>query len=128
MAALVAQVQQLADMLTQQTATASAAAPQPPVSEPSLLRASPELWVGVPDGYAADSEGCGPFLTNCSILFALQPRTFAMEEEKVAFAMNHLTGRARLWGTAEWHRGTVFSMGDDFFTCIKELGLGLPIP
>ncbi|TWW58466.1 hypothetical protein D4764_07G0011850 [Takifugu flavidus] len=51
-------------------------------------------------------EGCNPFITNCSILFALQPYTFASEAARVAFTINHLTGRARLWGTAEWERGT----------------------
>ncbi len=47
-----------------------------------------------------------PFITNCSILFALQPHTFASEEARVAFTINHLTGRARLWGTSEWERQT----------------------
>ncbi len=56
--------------------------------------------------YVGDPEGCGLFLTNCSILFALQPRTFTTEEAKVAFTINHLTGRARLWRSAEWDRGT----------------------
>jgi len=46
------------------------------------------------------------FLTNCSILFALQPHTFSSEEAKVAFTTNHLMGRARLWGAAEWERWT----------------------
>jgi len=62
--------------------------------------------VGVPERDAGDPEGCNPFITNCSILFALQPHTFASEEAKVAFTINNLTGRARLWGTAEWERHT----------------------
>lgn len=62
--------------------------------------------MGAPERYAGDPESCNPFLTNCSILFALQPYTFASEEARVAFTINHLTGRARLWGTAEWERRT----------------------
>lgn len=60
--------------------------------------------MGTPERYDGDRETCGPFLTNCSLLFALQPRTFATEPARVAFVINHLTGRARLWGTAEWER------------------------
>ncbi len=50
--------------------------------------------------YAGETED-NPFLTSCSIFFALQPITFASEEAKVAFTINQLTGRTRLWGTAE---------------------------
>ncbi|TWW59148.1 hypothetical protein D4764_06G0006780 [Takifugu flavidus] len=67
---------------------------------------APEPQVGAPERYSGDPEGCNPFLTNCSILFALQPYTFTSEAAKVAFTINHLTGRACLWGTAEWERGT----------------------
>lgn len=42
----------------------------------------------------------------CSTLFSLQPCTFASEEAKVAFTINHLMGRTRLWGTVEWERRT----------------------
>ena len=66
-----------------------------PVSEPR---------VGEPERYGGDPEGCGPFITNCSIFFAMQPNTYSSETAKVAFTVNHLTGRARLWGTAEWER------------------------
>lgn len=65
-----------------------------------------EPRVGTPERYGGDAEGCAPFITNCSILFALQPQTFATERAKVAFVVNHLTGRARLWGTAEWDQQT----------------------
>ncbi len=80
MTTLAAQVQQLAGVLTQQTAVTSTIGPQPPVAGPPPL---------TPERYAGDPESCGPFLTNCSILFALQPRTFATEKAKVAFAINH---------------------------------------
>ncbi|KAF7642719.1 hypothetical protein LDENG_00252480 [Lucifuga dentata] len=35
-----------------------------------------------------------------------RPLTFSTEEAKVAYAISHLTRRARLWGTAEWDRHT----------------------
>lgn len=40
----------------------------------------------------------------CSLLFSLQPRTFAMEATKVAYTISHLTGWAWLRGTTEWKR------------------------
>ncbi len=71
--------------------------------------------MGTPERYNGDRETCGPFLTNCSLLFALQPRTFATEPAKVAFVINHLTGKARLWGTAEWERRSPACASFDLF-------------
>jgi len=109
LATLATQIQQLATALTQIQGSASPAAPAPPVAPvpvPCPPAHAPEPLVGTPERYAGEPEGCNPFLTNCSILFALQPLTFSSEEAKVAFTINHLTGRARLWGTAEWERQT----------------------
>ena len=108
---LAAQLQQLTATV-QQLAAAVVAAPAPlpmppaPASAFSPMGFSPEPRVGTPERYAGEPEGCSPFLTNCSILFALQPHTFASEAARVAFTVNHLTGKARLWGTAEWERQT----------------------
>lgn len=109
-AALSAQFQQLAATVSQ-LITAVAPTPVNPVPSPSpldLAQTAPisEPRVGTPERYGGDPEGCNPFLTNCSILFALQPHTFSSERAKVAFAINHLTERARLCGTAEWERHT----------------------
>ncbi|KAI3361596.1 hypothetical protein L3Q82_013736 [Scortum barcoo] len=75
-----------------------------------LLRLLPAPFLSpgwaIPERYAGDPEGCDPFIMNCSILYALQPQTFSSEEAKVAFAINHLMGRACLWGTAEWEQRT----------------------
>lgn len=95
----------MAATMLQQAAPTSA--PSPPAPAPGFPPSTaPEPRVGAPERYSGDPEGCNPFLTNCSILFALQPHAFASEAARVAFAINHLTGRARLWGTAEWERGT----------------------
>lgn len=96
-------MQQLSTALTKLTALV-AAAPRTPV--PSLPRYAPEPHVGTPECYAGDPENCVLFLTNCSLLFHLQPHTFALEYAMVVLNINHLTGRARLWETAEWERQT----------------------
>ena len=59
-----------------------------------------------PERYDGNPELCGSFLTSCSLLFSLQPYTFATEEARVADVISNLTGRALLWGTAEWERRT----------------------
>ncbi len=103
---LTAQVQQLTAALSQMAAAAPSAAPSsatPPLAIPGPI-SEPRVWA--PQCYAGDPENCNPFLTNCSILFALQLHTFASEEIQVAFTINHRTGRARLWGTAKWERRT----------------------
>lgn len=83
---------------------------EPSAASSSVLTTSsilaPEPLMGALECYAGDPENCNPFLTNCSILFAIQPHTFASEKTRVAYTINHLTGRARLWGTAEWERKT----------------------
>lgn len=103
------QVQQLTAALVQLTAAATPAPVEPvppPPAQPVATEPLSEPRVGTPERYGGEPEGCSPFVTNCSILFALQPHTFATEKAKVAFAINQLTGRARLWGTAEWERQT----------------------
>ena len=105
MAAVLTQIQQMSSTLTQ--AVAMPRPPEPPTPPPPPPSgAIIEPRVGTPERYAGDPDGCNPFLTNCSILFALQPLTFSTEAAKVAFTINHLTGRARLWGTAEWEKQT----------------------
>eukprot|EP00066_Takifugu_rubripes_P017527 XP_011606793.1 PREDICTED: uncharacterized protein LOC105417071 [Takifugu rubripes] len=64
----------------------------------------PEPRVGEPEHYEGNPESCDSFVVNCSLLFSLQPRTFATEAAKVAYTITHLSGRAWLWGTAEWER------------------------
>ena len=99
--------QQLATQLTMRT---TAPAPEPEdLSTPEPAQAiaiSSDIKIGDLERYAGDPVECNSFITNCSIHFALQPHTFVSETAKVAFTINHLTGRARLWGTAEWERQT----------------------
>ena len=58
--------------------------------------------MGIPERYDGDPTTCNAFLCHCSIIFALQPLTFPSEEARVAYTILH----HRLWGTAEWQRGT----------------------
>ena len=109
------QVQQLNNAVQQlvaQFSTLTAAPAPPPENQPlppilvPAIASSPDVKVGSLERYTGDPVECNAFITNCSIHFALQPHTFVSETAKVAFIINHLTGRARLWGTAEWERQT----------------------
>ncbi|KAF7641898.1 hypothetical protein LDENG_00268990 [Lucifuga dentata] len=91
---LATQVQQITQTLSPTPAPVQAAALSSTATPPVLPRMASEPWVGTPECYAGEPEGCNPFLTNCSILFALQPLTFSTKEAKVAYAISHLTGRA----------------------------------
>lgn len=125
---LTALVQQLSTAIAQlitPVSLAPAASSPPPV-----IAVSPgpglEPHVGTPERYRGDPEGCNPFITNCSILFALQPHTFATERAKVAFTINHLTERARLWGTAEWDRQSPVCASFQLFSTELRKVFGMP--
>lgn len=55
-----------------------------------------------PPNYDGDAKTCRAFLSQCSLVFALQPRRYAAEVSKVAYLLTLLTGRARDWGMAVW--------------------------
>lgn len=106
LSSLVSQMQQLTAAVAQLAPANTYPEPARVVSPLPSPRQMTEPRIGPPERYAGEPEGCNPFLTNCSIYFSLQPLTFATEEAKVAFTVNQLTGRARLWGTAEWEKKT----------------------
>lgn len=76
---------------------------------------APEPKIGNPERFNGDSTQVRPFLTSCRLQFSLQPRTFATEGARVGYAITHLTGRARLWGTAEFERQTPACATFDLF-------------
>ena len=109
------QQQQLAQVIEALTSlrTPSTPPPQPDPNAPAQVPQSPaagplapEPKIGNLERFNGDPDQVRPFLTNCKLLFSLQPRTFASEEAKVGFVITHLTGRARLWGAAEFEQET----------------------
>ena len=67
---------------------ATAPPPDPAATEtPASLPREPS--VGVPERYDGDPTTCNAFLCKCSINFSLQPLTFASEEARVAYTINH---------------------------------------
>lgn len=70
----------------------------PPVFSGGLE--SPEPRVNNPPCYAGEPTQCWSFLTQCELVFSLQPVTYARERARVANVISLLTGHAHEWGTA----------------------------
>lgn len=70
--------------------------------------AEPEPHANSPPPYDGDPNSCRAFLSQCSLVFALQPRRYATEGAQVAFVITLLKGRARDWATAEWDARSPF--------------------
>ena len=65
----------------------------PEVREPRLP--APERYDGAPGE-------CRAFVTQCQLIFHLQPLTFPTDDARVAYVITQLTGRAKKWGTSAW--------------------------
>ncbi len=89
---LSAQVMELTGQLQSLRSTLSS--PQP--------RYLPEPRINNPPCYSGQPTECRAFLTQCEVIFSLQPTTYAEDRSRVAFVLSLLTGRARDWGAAVW--------------------------
>ncbi|KAL2083550.1 hypothetical protein ACEWY4_021323 [Coilia grayii] len=100
-----------------------------PSSSPSsvpLAAGGPEPRIGLPERFGGDPEEVIAYITNCQLTFDLQPWNFSSQATRVAFAINLLTGRARLWGTAEYQRQSPACRSFDAFAAelLKVFGAG----
>lgn len=100
-------IQTLTKLATPSSPQSNGLVPEAPVPvNPALALDAPEPKIGNPERFNGDPTQVRAFLTSCKVQFSLQPRTFSTEGAKVGYAITHLTGRARLWGTAEFERKT----------------------
>lgn len=65
-------------------------------------RECPEPRINNPPCYSGEPTQCRAFLTQCEVVFSLQPSTYATDRARVAFVISLLAGRAREWGAANW--------------------------
>lgn len=117
--ALTAQVaemsQTLANMLHLQAQTS------PPVTSPPRTPRSNsppprEPYVLPPEPYDGNLGTCREFLTQCSLVFDLQPRTYSTDRAKVAYLIGCLQGSARSWATAVWEKQAPITSSYSEFT------------
>ncbi len=76
----------------------------PPSCSPP--QAEPEPHANSPPPYDGYPNSCRAFLSQCSLVFALQPRRYIMEETQVAFVITLL--KACDWATAMWNARAPF--------------------
>ncbi len=88
------------DQLHTSSPAAPVATPPPDPDGRSNSRAEPRL--NPPASYSGEPNTCRSFLSQCSLIFSLQPSCFPTERSKVAFTITLLVGQAREWGTAMW--------------------------
>ncbi|KAL0180387.1 hypothetical protein M9458_025829 [Cirrhinus mrigala] len=74
----------------------------------SLTQCEPKPHAYNPPLYNGDPNSCRVFLSQCSLVFALQPRRYATQRLKVAYVITLLPGKAREWGTAVWDASASF--------------------
>lgn len=112
------------DSLTTQMANLSGQvqAIQQEIRAPFLTHSNPEPHANNPPPYDGDPNSCQAFLSQCSLVFALQPCRYATEKTKVAYVITLLTGKARAWGTAMWDaQSPICSSFDEFSSEMKKL-------
>jgi hypothetical protein len=54
--------------------------------------------------YDGDSRTCRAFLSQCSLVFRLQPSSFPSDRSKIAYIITLMSGRALAWATAVWEQ------------------------
>lgn len=94
--------------------------PQPPPPAPPQ-RDQPHLPVREPrlpppESYAGEPGTCRSFLSQCSLVFELQPSTFPTDRSRIAYVITLLTDRAREWGTAVWDAASPVCLSYAAFT------------
>ncbi|XP_043963387.1 uncharacterized protein LOC122825873 [Gambusia affinis] len=94
--------------LTNPTAPPSASA-APRQAPPQLVRLPlpQEPRLSPPEVFCGEPSQCRPFITQCEIHFELQPSSFPSERAKVAYMISLLSGKAKIWGTAEWQKDSI---------------------
>lgn len=110
------QLTQLDSRLSQQQPETPDQAPDP--SPKGFI----EPRIPPPERYGGELGGSRPFLTQCELVFELQPSAFPSDRAKVAYALSLLTGRPKKWAAAEWsRRAPCCSSFQDFSTELKKV-------
>uniref|UniRef100_A0AAQ6IB43 CCHC-type domain-containing protein n=1 Tax=Anabas testudineus TaxID=64144 RepID=A0AAQ6IB43_ANATE len=81
-----------------------------------VAAAAREPHLPPPERFSGDPEVCAPFITQCTLIFALQPSSFPSEDARIAYIISLLSGPARQWGTAEWDRRSTICSSVQAFT------------
>ena len=85
-----------------------------------------------PEKYLSEPGACHTFLTQCKLIFQLQPHTFLSEVSKITYVISQLSGRAKMWGTAVWEEEApccqTFQSVETWQRCCTEAATESPGP
>ena len=113
LAQLISAVQNLTTAPPSAAAPAVARDPQCPVVTPR------EPHVQPPERYSGEAGSCRGFLSQCTLIFTLQPSVFTTDGAMVAYIMTLLSGRALTWANALLEKQSPLCANYDLF--IEEM-------
>ncbi|KAJ8000735.1 hypothetical protein DPEC_G00183430 [Dallia pectoralis] len=99
---ITAQLEQL--VLTAPRSEVPSPPPDIPPAAPESASPSREPRLPPPERFSGEESGCGPFLTQCSLIFELQPSSFPTDRSRIAYLMTVMSGRALTWASAVWEQ------------------------
>ncbi|RXN03065.1 Retrotransposon-derived PEG10 [Labeo rohita] len=73
-------------------------------TSPSAPLPTPEPKLPPPQRFDGSPENCRGFITQCTLIFQLQPSCFPTDSSKVAYIITLLTGKALDWASALWDK------------------------
>jgi hypothetical protein len=68
-----------------------------------------------PECYDGDSRTCLAFLSQCSLVFQLQPASFPSDCSTIAYIITLMSGRALAWATAVWEQQSAVCLSLELF-------------
>jgi hypothetical protein len=72
--------------------------------------------------YAGDPGTCRAFLSQCSLIFELQPSSFLSDQSKTTYPITLMSVRVLSWATAVWEQqSTVCHNLDDFIAEVRKV-------
>ena len=89
-------------------ATSGATPQSSPASREPCLPPPPQRYVGEPGS-------CLAFLSQCSLIFELEPSSFPSDRSRIAYLMTLMSGRALAWATAVWEQQSTICFSLDEF-------------
>ncbi|KAJ8014915.1 hypothetical protein DPEC_G00020730 [Dallia pectoralis] len=117
---ITAQLEQL--VLTAPRSEVPSPPPDIPPAAPESASPSREPRLPPPERFSGEESGCGPFLTQCSLIFELQPSSFPTDRSRIAYLMTVMSGRALTWASAVWEqKSPVCARLEDFTAELKRV-------
>lgn len=95
---------QLATATANPQAPSATALPATPNASVAPLPVAREPSAPTPERYDGNLGSCQSFLTQVSLVFELQPVSYATERSRIAYLIGLLKGPARDWGAAIWEK------------------------